>query len=162
MIDPTEPGYRARSSDHFGWSAPSIKLSGYDELVEDKPRHGCSEPNLLKLISDLRCSDFVDRAIRVRHGREVGFLSSEWRLRTIAEAIRGTDDADKLIERVLDDAFQSLSKGKLFDQIEFVMGILYSLKMSGSRLFETVARLLAATNSIEIGRLRPVARALLQ
>ena len=117
--------------------------------------------SIVEIVREMRGEAFVERVGSVRPGREQFFFAQSAVTARLVRAIRSTSDAKDVIERQLDELFEDYRTGEVFAHAEVVMAILFALKAAEMRFFGDIAGVFATSETVEIGRVRRFARALL-
>jgi hypothetical protein len=97
----------------------------------------------------------------MREGREVQFLAGEPSVERVATALKASADSRHVVEAFLDDLFEDLEKGTIFEHNEVAMALLYALRESAPTYFHDVAQPFAAAKTAEVGLLQRFAETLL-
>ena len=116
--------------------------------------------DLASLLDEIASEAFRERACRIVPGREYLFFSAD---RTVLNLVRavGREPSRKAIEARLDQWFEELREGELFEYTESIMALLFALHRSEPMLFREIAKPFSRSRAAEIARLSRYAARLL-
>jgi hypothetical protein len=114
-----------------------------------------------ELLGELRADPFADRFAMIREGRELAFLRNDIVVSTLSRALEDEANPKLSVESWLDNVFQDLRKGEVFEHTGAAMALLVAIRQAALPWFEEVAGVFANSSAAEIGRLSRFSRKLL-